>query len=351
MGIGRLHSAHLDRLVAEVDGRGGLGTPAAAAHLADFQLDFDVRIDTALDPFSAEYFGQQQALYEEMAGRGLDQTTGEMTALDVDEHVAGSNPLNLTDVRHVCKHARAVLTAVMMADLPPGASVLDAGCGWGLSSEVMAFCGAKVTGVDINPRFAELVRRRAERLGLPVRAECCGFDRFDTPERFDLLFFYECLHHSLRPWETLGRLGRLVRAGGKVVMAGEPVNAVWWPHWGLRLDAVSVYCVRKFGWWESGWTPEFITACFARAGFRLELHPHVGLDNGLIGVGVREAEVGLATVDTGVLAPLREAEGRLAAAAAEGTALRNEVRMLRRSKSWRLTAPLRALFRALGLSG
>lgn len=351
MGIGRLHATQLDRLVAEVDARGGLGTPDATAHLADFRLDFDTRPDGTLDPFSDRYFAQQQDLYEELAGRPLDQTTGELTPLDVDAHAAGCNPYNSTDVRFISKHARAVLTAVMMADLPPGASVLDAGSGWGLSSEVMAFCGAKVTAVDINPRFTELVRRRAGRLGLPVRAVASGFDQFDTADQFDLLFFYECLHHSLRPWDTLARLGRCVRAGGKVVLAGEPVNAFWWPHWGLRLDPASVYCVRKFGWWESGWTAEFITACFSRCGFRLELHPHVGLDNGLIGVAVRANEVGLATVDTGVLTPVREADARYDAAATEASSLRNEVRMLRRSKSWRLTAPLRYLFRAVGLSG
>jgi SAM-dependent methyltransferase len=358
MGIGRLHATQLDRLVAEVDARGGLGTPDATAHLADFQLDFDTRPDGTLDPFSDGYFAQQQALYEELAGRPLDQTTGELTPLDVDAHAAGCNPYNSPDVRFISKHARAVLTAVMLADLPPGASVLDAGSGWGLSSEVMAFSGAKVTAVDINPRFTEVVRRRAGRLGLPVRAVASGFDQFDTAERFDLVFFYESLHHSLRPWETLARLGRFVRADGKVVLAGEPVNAFWWPHWGLRLDPASVYCVRKFGWWESGWTAEFISACFARCGFRLELHPNVGLDNGLIGVAVRANEVGRVTVDTGVLAPVRAAEAQLAAAEArydaaaiEATALREEVRMLRRSKSWRLTAPLRSLFRALGLSG
>jgi 2-polyprenyl-3-methyl-5-hydroxy-6-metoxy-1,4-benzoquinol methylase len=78
----------------------------------------------------------------------------------------------------------------MMADLPCDAAVLDAGSGWGMSTEMMAFCGAAVTAVDINPLFVELVRRRAERLGLPVTAVCSPFDAFDTDRRFDLLFFY-----------------------------------------------------------------------------------------------------------------------------------------------------------------
>ncbi|MBU6296156.1 MAG: methyltransferase domain-containing protein, partial [Planctomycetes bacterium] len=50
----------------------------------------------------------------------------------------------------------------MAANLPPGASILDMGCGWGLSSEAMAFSGASVTAVDINPQFVELIEKRAK---------------------------------------------------------------------------------------------------------------------------------------------------------------------------------------------
>ena len=36
-----------------------------------------------------------------------------------------------------------------------------------------------------------------------------------------------------------------------------------WPSWGLRVDQESLYCTRKFGWFESGWTDTFIMSCIA----------------------------------------------------------------------------------------
>jgi len=285
--MGIYHARDLDQFVAECDRLGGLGTPETQAFLADFDVRFDTQVDQNLDPFSEEYFRAQVALYSELSGRGLDQNSGELAPLDVDKHVAAVNSYNLRDVKFLSKHTRAVLTCLMLADLPHGATVLDAGCGWGLSSEAMAWCGASVTALDISPNFTELVHRRATRLGLPIEVVRSGFDEYETEKKFDMLFFYECLHHSVKPWETLAHLGKFVKVDGKILFAGEPINANWWKHWGLRLDSGSIYCIRKFGWWESGWSVDFIIQCFARAGFSLVVYQHIGLDNGFVGAALR----------------------------------------------------------------
>ncbi|MFO0937551.1 MAG: methyltransferase domain-containing protein [Gemmataceae bacterium] len=365
MGVGTIHSRDLDQFVSECDRRGGIAHPDAVKYVEDFDLRFETAVDKTLDPFSDAYFSQQQALYSELAGRKLDQSTGELSPLDPTAHTSGCNPYNSRDVGFISKHARTIHTCLLMADLPAGAKILDAGSGWGLSSEMMAFAGAEVTAVDINPPFVELVRRRSERLGLPITSVHATFDEFETDQQFDLLFFYECLHHSLKPWETVARLGRFVKSGGKITIAGEPINAIWWPHWGIRLDALSVYCIRKFGWWESGWTEEFIVRCFERAGFTLTLYPHVGLANGHVGVGVREP----VKLELSILEPFRQ----IAAAAppaevvatappppaptwdesalrAENAALRHALADMQSSRSWRVTAPMRYLFQKFGVS-
>ena len=330
--MSQFHARELDRFVAECDRLGGLNHPHAQGFLNDFSVAIDTRVDQSLDPFSEEYFEDQLALYKELSGRDLDQKTGELTPLDVDAHTNAGNPYNSRDSKFIARHARVVLTALMIADLPHGAEILDAGSGWGLSSEVMAFCGARVTAIDINPLFVELIRRRADRLALPIEAVHSEFDAFDTSRRFDLLLFYECLHHSLRPWETLERLGRFVKPDGKIVFAGEPVNHAWWRNWGIRLDSHSVYCIRKFGWWESGWTAEFIADCFARAGYALDVYHHIGLNNGPIGVAVRAEAQPKPQVDLTVYPPFQQETARVYGAL---------------SKAWRATGPIRKAWRAL----
>jgi 2-polyprenyl-3-methyl-5-hydroxy-6-metoxy-1,4-benzoquinol methylase len=361
------HARELDKFVAACDAVGGVGHPAAAPLVEAFALTFDTKPDQSLDPFSDEYFAQQVELYKELSGRQLNQQDGEQTPLDVAAHAAGFNPYNNGDVGWIAKHARTIQTCVMLANLPPHATVLDAGCGWGLSSETMAFCGARVTALDINPLFVELVRRRAARLGLPITPVLSEFDKYETDERFDMLLFYECLHHSLKPWETVAHLGRFVKPDGKVVFAGEPINACWWKDWGLRLDPLSVYCIRKFGWWESGWTPDFIARCFAKAGFQLTLFPHVGLENAEIGFAHRHGAAGVvpntkvcepvATATRHLEARIAELEARdlhhrheLDQRAAHVAGLRHALADMRASRSWRVTAPMRAVTRRLGVS-
>lgn len=342
------HSSRLDDFVAECDRMGGLNTPETQKFLAHFEVIYDTKIDERLDPFSDEYFQQQVNLYCELSGRSLDQESGELAPLDVDAHVSSVSPYNLTDIRFLSKHTRAILTCMMMANLPPSASVLDAGCGWGLSSEAMAMCGANVTALDISPNFAELVRRRAARLGLPIEVVRCAFDSYETEKQFDLLFFYECLHHSLKPWETLSHLGKHLKTDGKIMFAGEPVNSNWWKNWGIRLDSGSIYCIRKFGWWESGWTVDFIIQCFARAGFNLVVYQNVGLDNGLVGAALRTYTT--ARFDLSLMDPMNATTKLLADARSEISSLRKQLGKPEKSIATRVrdfTRPVRRKLAAL----
>ena len=147
----------------------------------------------------------------------------------------------------------------------------------------MAFCGARVTAVDINPLFVDLITQRAARKNLPINARLSNFDDFLDEDRYDLAVFYECLHHAVKPWETLQHIALHLNPNGKIAIAGEPI-VDYWQHWGIRTDCLSAYCVRKFGWFESGWSRDFITKAFDRAGFELHLTPHTGAGPGYIGI-------------------------------------------------------------------
>lgn len=327
----KIHTSDLIAFVHDIDRRGGV---SALPPADSFQIRYDTTIDQTLDPFSEEYFGQQVALYRELAGREVDQETGEQTDFDMAAHETACNPYNSADVKFVADHFRAILNGLALVGLPTNPSILDLGCGWGVSAELFAYCGARVTAVDINRRFVDLVRRRAKRTGLPIDAFQSNFDSYQDDRRYDLLFFYECLHHSLKPWETLARLTSLLHPEGKILWAAEPVNTYWWRNWGMRLDPISIYCIRKFGWWESGWSEEFISRCFSKVKFDLTFHRGLGLNGGVIGVATRsdgpthqppDGLLHLASTDT---------DGQIAA-------LHRHIADMQSSLSWKLMAPLR----------
>jgi 2-polyprenyl-3-methyl-5-hydroxy-6-metoxy-1,4-benzoquinol methylase len=283
----RIHASRLDDLVSRIDALGGVGTPEIGREFYGFNVDFDTKVDESLDPFSDAYVANQVRLYEELSGRELDQSSGEMTLFDLEAHSTGPNPYNSRDVDFIARNSIAVMSMLRCANLPPNPAVLDLGCGWGLSTEMMAFCGCDVTAVDINPDFVALVKRRLSDRHLRPAIHLSNFDDVDFSAQFDLAVFYECLHHAVKPWETIAVAGKSLKPGGKIAFAGEPINTHWWKHWGLRLDIASVYCIRKFGWFESGWTQDFLALCFKRNGLSLSFYPQLGLDSSGVGIAHR----------------------------------------------------------------
>lgn len=306
---GKVHTRDLDEFVARCDRLGGIADQRAREWTRDFSVAFDTEVDTSADPFSATYWDSQRKLHAELSGRVLDQEKTELTPIDVDLHLRAINPYNSKDPQFIARHKRAVLNAFLAAGPESGMSVLDLGCGWGLTSEAMAYCGAHVTAVDINPQFVELVSSRATRLGLPIAAKRASFDDLESAQLFDLIFFYECLHHSLKPWETIRYVAQFLKPRGRIVWAGEPVNNIWWKSWGLRLDAESVYVMRKFGWWESGWSESFITECFKKADLELTIIPTAGLDGGPVGFAVAKQNRYLVRPNFLHISPVSSADG------------------------------------------
>jgi 2-polyprenyl-3-methyl-5-hydroxy-6-metoxy-1,4-benzoquinol methylase len=278
------HTAELDEWVKRCDELGGIQHPNCVDFITHFELKFDTQVSEDLDPTSEAYSAQQVRLYEEIANRKLDQEHNEHAV--VPDTTASWNPYGSNDIRFISKHTRTVLNAVMLADLEPEAWVLDVGCGWGLSTETIGFTGANVHAIDINRDFINLVKQRTATRSLKVKTQFTTFDAFDSNINYDMIFFYECLHHSVSVLNTLSHLSKFAKPNGTMIFAGEPVTRAFWKHWGMRLDPLSVYCMRKFGWFETGWSEDYIRLAFDRIGWKLWLIAGIGLDHGYIGLAV-----------------------------------------------------------------
>lgn len=256
----------LDDFVRRSDALGGPGSRGCQDFWNGFSVVPSHQVDTTLDPLSDRYVAEQMALYTELSGRTYEPNAHEQTNFDLERHVAATNPYDHPNPADLAMHIQRLSRAFRMGRAARGETVLDMGCGWGLSSELAAYLGLKVVAVDINSSFVSLISQRSERSGADITAVQSTFDAYVPATPVDLVLFYESLHHAVRPWTVVSRAANALNPGGRVILAGEPVNDIWWRHWGLRLDAISVYCIRKFGWFESGWSLPFIKRLMFRAG-------------------------------------------------------------------------------------
>jgi 2-polyprenyl-3-methyl-5-hydroxy-6-metoxy-1,4-benzoquinol methylase len=261
-----LRESDLDEFVRETDRRGGASTALTLEFWEGFVYEPTFSVDTTLDPLSDDYLDQMVKFYTELSGRNLNQTENELLQIDLQSHVAAPNSYNHASPNILAGQYRLLTDALSQVEYPPNSSALDMGCGWGLSSEILANLGYQVTAVDINPQFVELVRRRAARLDLAIRPVVGTFEDFRPQETIDLILFYECLHHAVRPWVVLDNLVEKLSSSGTLLLVGESIQSQWWPQWGLRLDPLALYVIRKYGWFESGWSEPFLFRLLASRG-------------------------------------------------------------------------------------
>jgi SAM-dependent methyltransferase len=115
-----------------------------------------------------------------------------------------------------------------------GQHVLEVGCGEGVVSCQLAYCGATVTGIDLSPGSVAVARRRAALHGLPVTCQVGNVETDDLGEEcFDLVWCDLVLHHLVGALDTVvGKIARALRPGG-LFLAREPVAYAGWLR-GLR---------------------------------------------------------------------------------------------------------------------
>lgn len=128
-------------------------------------------------------------------------------------------------------------------DVKPGHRVLDAACGLGELTQVLAGLvspGGEALGVDFSAVMVLEAQRRASGDGLPVRFEQGDIMALNLPDgRFDRTRAEQVLQHVSDPEKALRELVRVTRPGGLI--------AVLEPDWDtLVIDADSLSMSRAF---------------------------------------------------------------------------------------------------------
>ncbi|MBK9302434.1 MAG: metalloregulator ArsR/SmtB family transcription factor [bacterium] len=165
-----------------------------------------------------EAAGDDEALRRVLADR--DRRTGEFFA-----GIAGA-----WDQIRPAFEAPDIQAGAVAALVPPGLAVLDIGTGTGAMLPLLAGAGATVTAVDTSEAMLERARLLCGREGI-AGVEFRRADIQDLPfadGSFDAAYCSMVLHHVARPERAVSEMARVVRGGGKVVIAAFTRHNLQW---------------------------------------------------------------------------------------------------------------------------
>lgn len=161
--------------------------------------------------------------------------------------------------------APALREIVRAAALGEGTRGIDVGCGPGLQVALLAEAigaAGHVTGVDRSPACVDASRARAAERGLADRAAFVVGDMNALPfpdATFDWAWSCDCVGYPAGDGRALGELARVVRPGGRVIVAGWTSQALLPGH--PLLEARLGASASPYASWLAGRPPE---ACFMR---------------------------------------------------------------------------------------
>lgn len=259
----------------------GLHDPARVISCKLSTMRLPEGFDLTLDPDSEAWRAQQLDLWALITRRTdydplRDEDTPEIGEMDA---VLRPSFYATKQTAIVGDHLLGMGQLLKRADLRPGARVLEYGAGFGQIALAFARTGVTVDTVDVNPAFCGAVRQLAERYEVDLTAHVGTFgdNPASEPAAYDLIYFYESFHHCLDFRAVLPKLRAMLKPGGRILMAGEPIFAG--PHpalpypWGIRLDGECVAVMRQRGWMELGFQEDYLMKVFAEAGFSGMKHP------------------------------------------------------------------------------
>ncbi|MBM3828672.1 MAG: methyltransferase domain-containing protein [Actinobacteria bacterium] len=142
----------------------------------------------------------------------------------------------------------------------PPARVLDLGAGSGWTSCLLAMSGYQVTATDIAPEMVAMHGENAMRYDVRLEASLVtDFESLPFDNEFDVVIFYDCLHHSDDELAALRGAHRALRPGG-ICVTLEPGR-------GHHKTDMSVNAMRLLGVTERDMPPSLIVSSGRKAGF------------------------------------------------------------------------------------
>jgi SAM-dependent methyltransferase len=154
----------------------------------------------------------------------------------------------------------------MMGLMPEGGRLLDMGCGTGWTSVLFARKGYQVTGTDLVPEAIEAGRQLQRENHIDNLDFVVGdYESLKFDNKFDVVVFFDCLHHAVDEVSALRSAYRALKPGG-ICITSEP---------GLGHERRSAAVMAEFGVTERDMHPAKIIRGAKKVGFKgFSVHPH-----------------------------------------------------------------------------
>jgi SAM-dependent methyltransferase len=234
------------------------------------------------DPFCEAYRDWVWDLYRVVSGRAGYDTGHEASPFDLATALERPFPYQTGSLALVGRdlmargHVIECLAGVVSDSAGPR-RVVEFGPGWGNLTRDLVATGLDVTAVELDEKFCHLIAHRCDGPGSVTVAQC-DMLAFAGDMPFDAAVFFESFHHCADHLAMLRRLHDIVRPGGAVLFASEPIQNLAYP-WGPRLDGLSVWSSRTYGWLELGFDCVYFDSALTRTGWsatRCRLGPWAG---------------------------------------------------------------------------
>lgn len=271
--------------------------------------------DGSSDPYGKDYLQWVLAQWSVASGRktyALELEHDNNVSVS-DEQLQRLYPFVSGDTTFISQYMIGVYHALGLLADAPNHRMVEYGVGWGNTTVAMLQAGYQVLAVDIDPKWLNLLKLRAGKLGVADRLQTLHGEFGTLPNAMEPpggVLFYECFHHALNHDDTLDLITRRLTDGGLVLFAGETIFKEFPQDWGVRLDGHSVWAIRRYGWMELAFSEDYFIRLTRRHHLALQHHQLAGLGTfGLVYKGVLDRQgvaLGhtlLSSQETGFLPP------------------------------------------------
>lgn len=268
-------------LIAETHIAVGDTPNTAWDHLRGKHLRLPSWFQSGLDPLSVEYKEQQLKLWRVLANVDreyapeVDEAEAPLSNVDAVRFPGFYIWRNEHAIQNASHHVMATGMLMRHSGLKPGMWALEYGAGFAQAALAFARMGVNVDTVDISETFCGYVKQQADFFGVNLTPFKGVFGHNPRgSQKYNLIWFYESFHHCVDFRNVVERLKEHLAPGGRVLLAGEPIRkheyaAVPYP-WGLRLESEVIAVIRRFRWFELGYSEDFITTYFVNNGYVAE---------------------------------------------------------------------------------